>query len=207
MVIATNMLFFYVLRFVNEGRHFHSVVLNIDKILPFVPGFIYIYFIAFAQWVGCYLVLLIENKKRAVYFMTGASITNLICGIIFIVFPTIMVGRPEVTGGGFTNAFIRFIFSADTPPVNLFPSIHCFESWMCIRLLFASEKLPKWIKYSNVVLSLLVFASVLLVKQHAFIDVPAGILVAELSLLIVRKTKADKKFISLERKIWDVKGE
>lgn len=207
LVVATNMLFFYVLRPLVLKLHLHSVVLPIDEALPFVPGFIYIYFLAFLQWFLCYLVLLIEDKKLSMPFLLAASVSNVICGIFFFVFPTVMVGRPEITGSGFTNNFIRFVFSADNPPVNLFPSIHCFESWMCVRQLFASKKTPGFVKWINLVFTLFVFASVLLVKQHALLDVPAGILTAEAAILIVKKTGLYEKAERLERKIWKIKGE
>jgi hypothetical protein len=45
-------------------------------------------------------------------------------------------------------------------------------------------KLPNWYKVLMGFFTLGVFASVVFVKQHVFIDIPAGVLVFELGFLI-----------------------
>ena len=46
--------------------------------------------------------------------------------------------------------------------------------------------MPRWYKWVNFVFSLLVCASTVLVKQHVFVDIFAGIAVVELGLLLAR---------------------
>ncbi len=202
-VIVTNMLAFYATHLLMFGRKYgDGVILSIDRKLPFVPEFIIVYVLAFVQWVACYLVLMIEDKGKAYRYATAASVANLVCGVIFVIFPTAMTIRPDPSGSGLVGFLVRFIFAADTPPVNLFPSIHCLESWMCIRMLFVSKKTPAALKWLNLVFSLAVFAAVALVKQHAVVDIPAGILVAEAGLLAVKRFKWDEKLIKLEAKLF-----
>ena len=47
----------------------------------------------------------------------------------------------------------------------------------------------------------MVFAAVLLVKQHLIIDVFAGILVAEFGVLLTKALKLDEKLIKMEGKL------
>ena len=68
--------------------------------------------------------------------------------------------------------------------MNLFPSIHCLESWCCIHAAFEMKKVPNWYKGVTVVMSLGVFASTLLVKQHVLLDMFGGIAVFEAGLLL-----------------------
>ena len=105
--------------------------------------------------------------------------------MIFLLLPT-TIARPEADGSGLIGWLTRIIYMADTP-VTLFPSIHCLDSWLCWRFLVKCKKVPRWYKWVNFVFSLLVCASTVLVKQHVFVDIFAGIAVAELGLLLSRR--------------------
>lgn len=201
LVLLTNLLAYYGTHIINSGRRYNSVILNFDKNIPFVPAFIIIYVLAFVQWAVCYITIAVEDKSKVYYFCAGAAVANLICAAVFIIYPTAMTIRPRVYGKGFINSLARFIFSMDTPPVNLLPSIHCLESYLSIRILFASSVTPKAVKWMNAAFSVAVFASVLFVKQHAVVDIPAGILAAEVGLLLTRALKIDKRLIKLENRI------
>ena len=82
-------------------------------------------------------------------------------------------------------ALSSLIYQMDAP-VNLFPSIHCLESWCCIHAAFCMKKTPRWYLPVTIVMSLCVFASTLLVKQHVFIDIIGGILVFEAGYFIAK---------------------
>ena len=202
LFLSTNLIVSFITRpFIDSGR-IHNIVTGFDKTLPFIPEFIYIYVLAFLQWAICVIGLMILNREKSWYYCTAVAIGNLISGVIFLVFPTMMTVRPEFSGGGaFTELIGKFIFSADTPPMNIFPSIHCLNSWVCIRIVCSSKRVPLGIKILNAMFSAGVFLSVLFVKQHLIFDVPAGILIMELSLLITRVSGIDKKLSNLESKI------
>ena len=53
---------------------------------------------------------------------------------------------------------------------------------MACRAGFWMKRLPRWYRWGGLVMTLLVFASTLLVKQHVLVDIPGGILTAELGL-------------------------
>ena len=126
-----------------------------------------------------------ENRDVCYEVFTGEAVAKIITAVIFLALPTAMV-RAAVPDGGFCNMITHWIYAADEPN-NLFPSIHCLESWLIFRGLMKCKKVPRGFTVGFGVFSVLVFASVVLVKQHVFVDIPAGILVAEAGLFISRK--------------------
>lgn len=186
LVLASNLISSFLTRFF-IGGHIYDMTSAVDNAVPFVPQFIYIYVLAFVQWAVCLIGIMIIDREKSVYYSMGATFANILSGIVFFVIPTVMIGRPEFSGSGALTEFIgKFIFSADTPPMNIFPSLHCLHSWCCLRMVFASKKVHFGLKVSNAVFSVLVFLSVLFVKQHMFVDIPAGIIIFEAGLLIAR---------------------
>ena len=88
------------------------------------------------------------------------------------------LARPEVIGTDLCSRLVRLIYTFD-PPVNLFPSIHCLESWCCIRASFLLKKSNRTYQTATLIMSLGVFASTLFIKQHVIADVFGGIVVFE----------------------------
>ena len=84
------------------------------------------------------LYLAVQNGDDAVG--TGCQrrfmgdLTKVICLLFFVLLPTHNV-RPPLETGGFTGWAMRTIWLLDTP-TNLFPSIHCFVSWLGTRYIY-----------------------------------------------------------------------
>ena len=116
---------------------------------------------------------------------------KIFCFLFFTIMPTAIV-RPDVTGNSVLDFLTRAIYAMDTPAVNLFPSIHCLESWVAIRCAFSMKKVGNVYRAITVFISLGVFMSVVFLKQHYLVDIPAGILVFELALLLTKKFKLDR---------------
>lgn len=182
--VGTTCLVYYGARIVNLSRVYHCISVPADDLIPFVPGFILIYVLAFVQWGLNYLHLAHVDRTTCLRFAGALLLAKLVCGGVFLIYPTCMTFRPTPEGHDLISALARLIFAADTPPDNLFPSIHCLESWMCLRLSLRSKTLPGWVKGLCAVFTVLVFASVVLIKQHVLMDIPAGIAVGEICLLV-----------------------
>lgn len=198
LVLATNLIFSFVTRLFLGGRDYYDLVTVLDEKIPFLPGFIYIYCLAFLQWAVCIVALMIVDRETYFRFCIGLTAANILSGAVFLILPSLMVSRPEFSGGGAVTELLgKFIFAADTPPRNIFPSVHCSHSWACLRMLFASKIVPRKFKYLNALFSVAVFLSVLFVKQHCLVDIPAGILIFEAGLLITKLTGIDKKLMTL----------
>ncbi len=175
-----------------------NITLALDQAIPFVPEAIVIYVGAFISWVVGFLVVARDSKELCYEFFAGELTAKLISMVIFLAIPTVMV-RPEVQGGGFFNWATKTIYAMDTPD-NLFPSLHCLESWVVFRGAMRCRRVGNGYRISMFVIALLVFASTLLVKQHVILDVAGGVIVGELGLWLARRLRLGRVFEALERK-------
>lgn len=156
---------------------FSSLETHLDTALPFLAPFVLFYVLAFVQWGLNYLLIARDSKELCYRFAFGNIIAKLICLFFFLLLPTTLA-RPEVTGTDLCSRLVRLIYTFD-PPVNLFPSIHCLESWCCIRASFLLKKSNRAYQTATLIMSLGVFASTLFIKQHVIADVFGGIVVFE----------------------------
>ena len=186
-MLGMNMVAYMGTRIFTTGRYHYNIESPLDRMLPLVPFFVVFYVLAFAQWITGYLLIGREKKEYCYRFFLGEIIAKAICLVIFLVFPTTL-NRPEITGNGIFERLLAFIYSVDAAD-NLFPSIHCLESWMCWRgcRKLTHTRLPGWFSGANLVLTLLVFASTVLCKQHVLIDIAGGVAVVEIGLFLAPK--------------------
>lgn len=186
----------------DSGFHF-DISLPIDAALPFIPAFIIIYVLSYLQWVVGYGLIAVESREVCYRVISSEIIAKLICLVIFLIMPTSLV-RPENTGSGFLGWLTGFIYSLDTP-TTLFPSVHCLESWILFRTAHKITRYKKWLVPLWFIFLLLVFASVLFVKQHLILDIPAAIIVGEIGLFLGKKFKTERSFEFINCKL--LKGE
>ena len=190
-VLAVNMLVYYASQLISCHLPKLNWTTPLDDAIPFFSPAIIVYVLAFVFWVVGYIIIARESPEVCYDIFSGEMIAKLICLVFFLVVPCTMV-QPEVTGSSFTDWLTRFIYAADNPPANLFPSIHCLASWFCFRGALRCRKVPLWWKCFSFIFAVMVFASTVLVKQHVIVDVPAGLIVAEVGLFIARKCKAGR---------------
>ena len=187
LALAANFIIYFGVSQLRDHLTFHSLVLPVDDRIPFFAPFIIFYILAYVQWIINYLLIAREGKAFCYHFIYGDVISKLFCLVFFLFFPTTLV-RPEVTGHSICDQLVRLVYQIDAP-VNLFPSIHCLESWCCIHAALRMKKTPLWYLPITIVMSFCVFASTLLVKQHVFVDIFGGILVFEAGYYLARKIK------------------
>ena len=181
---------YYITKLITAGREAILPVTVIDDIVPLWTPSVVIYFLAFAQWAAGAVIIMLQDdalRKRA---FTAIFIALVLSSAIFIAFPTYTV-RPEITGDGLFDKILAWVYLIDEP-TNVLPSFHCLASWMIARLVMKCGGIPKWLKIGNLVLAILVFASVLLTKQHLFLDIPSALIIAEAALFISKKYVPDK---------------
>ena len=138
LAVSINMLVYFGTSQLRDYLTFHTITTALDEWIPFVAPFILFYVLAYIQWIANYLLVAREGKEFCYRIVYGDVAAKVICLLFFLFFPTTLA-RPEVTGSGFCNDLVRFIYRMDAP-VNLFPSIHCLESWCCIHAAFAMKK-------------------------------------------------------------------
>ena len=161
----------------------YSLVTSLDQATPFIKYFA----LPYSIWIFyIYVCLLYFFKKDANLYYRGVvtyTICALTCYLIYAVFQT-TVPRPALTGDDPFIWLMNYIYNRDQP-FNCFPSIHCFSSYMVMRLIWASPVRNR----RNVTLvtgmSSLIILSTLFVKQHVILDARAAIVLVECVLAVV----------------------
>ena len=197
--VILNVIVYFGNRIVTTEMFHYDFSIIIDEKLPFVAPMMIIYVLAYVAWVVGFIVIGRESREVCYEVMSAEQIAKLLCLVCFIAIPTTMV-RPAITGNGFCNWLTEVIYLADSPD-NLFPSIHCLESWICFRGAMRCKKVGITYKIVMLIAAVLVFASTLLVKQHVFVDVIGGIAVVEAGLFLARKLHVANVYFAIEDKI------
>lgn len=172
----------------------HFLLLPIDDQIQLFSPAILIYFFAFFQWINAIIILLKQETSITYKYTSSIIIGSLIAFAIFMLYPTAII-RPEVTGTSFFDKWIKLTFQIDNI-ICAMPSFHCFVSTMVIFIIKDSTSNKSYL-YLNIFISILVYISTLLTKQHYFIDVPTGILLAFISVFITNKYNLSKLFNKL----------
>ena len=121
------------------------------------------------------------------------------CGVIFIILPTTNV-RPELAMDSVWDVMLSIIYRLDMP-YDLFPSIHCMASWFSCIAVRKNRKIPNWYKAFSVLMTVMVVISTLALRQHVWQDAAAGILLAEVTWQISRRTNGWQIYRRLTEKI------
>jgi membrane-associated phospholipid phosphatase len=172
---------------------------SLDRALPYVKEVIIIYIpVAFLQSVIGFYMISRNTREHCLTLIGAEMIGKLLCLICFLFLPTTMV-RADIIGTDLLNRCVGYLYEIDAAD-NLFPSIHCLESWVVTRGAFRCKKVPKWYCVFCVVITLGIFASTVLVKQHVVVDILGGILVTELGLALAKRFRVGRLFSFLERK-------
>ena len=166
-----------------QGRTLLDMTTALDRCIPLAPGWAVVYVAAFPMWGLCYVAM--ARGWDWYRLMTAEVLAKLLCGVCFLALPTTNV-RPEMAGDGFGVWLLEMIYRMDQP-LNLFPSIHCLESWLCFAGLRSRRDVPLLVKGAVLVLAVLICISTVLIRQHVIVDVVVGVLLAEGMVQLSRK--------------------
>ena len=142
LMLLMNLAAFCGTRLINQAVPAHSMATALDAYIPFVPAMIVVYVLAYVQWGAGYLVVAHEPRRICWYFAAAMIMAKLICAVCFLLYPTVMAGRPMPEGADFISRLTAWIFRLDARADNLFPSIHCLDSWFFLRVFLRSEENP-----------------------------------------------------------------
>ncbi|MBO7727727.1 MAG: phosphatase PAP2 family protein [Oscillospiraceae bacterium] len=182
LVLLANLISFQGSRLFTHGLFHHDLSLSADAAVPFLPWTIVIYFGCFGAWFLFYCYIAGLPRERADRFFCSNILGKAVCLLFFLFLPTTMA-RPDVSGPSFWEFAMRFLYSVDTPD-NLFPSIHCLNSWLCWAGVRGNRVVPFRIRAAALITAIFVCLSTLTVRQHVLVDVLSGILLAEITYLL-----------------------
>lgn len=158
----------------------HVIHVPLDDWIPFCEIFV----IAYIGWYGLISgpLLWFFWKSRedflymGIYLLTGMWI----CSIIFLIYPTCIDFQPETFPRENVFTFLTGLLYTADEPVNVFPSIHCFEATAIAIAIWKSKQWGNCVKprIVGVVSAVLICLSTVLIKQHSAADMAVGVLLA-----------------------------
>lgn len=184
-VLLNSVVYWGAMRLTEGRQHYNMALPLLDERVPLLCWTTIIYFGCYLFWIANYILIARQGEKPMYRLLSADFLAKIICLICFLLFPTTIV-RPEIAGNGFWENTMRFLYWADEPS-NLFPSIHCLTSWFCYIGIRGNRRVAKGYRMFSCLMALAVCISTLTTKQHVFVDVPAGILLAEAMYLAAEK--------------------
>lgn len=161
-----------------------KIPFNVSFIIPYCIWYLLIFLIPY--------YLYKKDKNIFTKYIISYLFCTVIANIIFIIYPT-YVDRPIVIGNSILELITRIVFWVDTPAQNCFPSLHCAVSMLFILYMFECKKSPLYLKILTLIISILIMIATLYTKQHVFIDLLSGDILAIVSYIIVNNLKKIKK--------------
>lgn len=158
----------------------------LDAATPFLPWTVAIYVLAFLFWAVNYNLAALQGGAGAWRFLAADVLGKAVCLALFLLLPTTNL-RPPIPEGAALGWLMRLIHLLDTPD-NLFPSIHCFNSWLCWAGIRNRRDIPTLWRYLSLVFALAIGLSTLTTKQHVMADVLAGFALGELCWQLAGRT-------------------
>lgn len=191
ILLAVHLSSYYGAKAIIADSEYINMALPIDSHIPLLPWTVIIYYGCFFVWIINYTNILRTEPEGTYRYMCAEILGKIICFICYVLIPTVMI-RPEVNGTGFFPDVIRMMYSID-PPNALFPSMHCFVSWMCVVGLRGKPEISRSYRVFSVVAAILVFVSTVTTKQHVVIDAVAAVALAEFVWFVAKFIPIGKK--------------
>jgi len=94
-----------------------------------------------------------------------------------------------------------FTYSMDGSNIayNLLPSFHCINSTLCYLGVAGRKEIPVWFRVYSLVITILIYAATVCVKQHFLMDVVTGITLAVVVFILSKKFHWGRMFRPIER--------
>lgn len=180
----------------------HNLTIALDKIIPFKSIFIVPYVYWYIYVIVGFLFVVMNSRKDYMRLFISFFIGMCVCYAVYYIYPT-EISRPIISNSNILNELVNIIYLVDKP-VNCFPSLHVLTTYFIMR--YTKYKNSKKKFYYTQVIGVLIILSTLFIKQHFVLDVIGGILLAEITILVVKKINDSKidKMLNLPYKIKNI---
>ncbi len=184
----------------STARH-HVVYSVLDDVIPFSEVFVLPY-LAWFIFMPVTLVYLFafsgETFRKTAVFLAVGMVVSL---LTFTLWPTIQELRPlEMPRDNVFTQWIAAIYQMDTP-TNVSPSIHALNTLGIQFGILHCARLRRYrgVQIGTAVLSVLIVASTVLIKQHSIVDVLAAFALAVPLYLLAFGSQAPRRMLRAVR--------
>ena len=166
----------------------------IDRAIAYSDAAIWLYLSFFILIPYTYLVV---TPQRVRWLARAMAVSALICGMVFLLYPTTLAYPPVGDGMGWSTQMLRMLQTMDSTQ-NCLPSLHGALTLLCAWALFERERPMR--SLLAVLLTLGICYAIIALRRHVSIDLGAGLLVglAGGALAKMRVSSADRRDISPE---------
>lgn len=189
----------HVLAGVIGNEPFLPKIAAIDDLIPVIPIFIIPYVWAYLYWIMAPMAASKCSKEHFWDYIAGYLLALFAGMIVLAVAPTYMDRVAEglyLPRDGFPAKLMRFWYSLDGSDIayNLFPSFHCLNSTLSYLAVCRRKEVPLWFRLYSLILTLLIFAATVFVKQHYVADIFGGVIIGVAAFVLCKKTHAGRIF-------------
>lgn len=173
----------------------------IDDLIPIVPVFILPYVWSYIYWAMAPMAVSKCEFKHFLNYLASYTFACLAGALVLTFAPTYMdrvaEGLLDYSKTDFFSILMRFWYSLDggERAYNLLPSFHCINSTISYLGVAGRKEIPKWFRVYSLVITVIIYASTLFVKQHYVLDVVSGIAIAVIAFFVCKKLNAGRIFM------------
>ena len=157
----------------------------LDLQIPFCEWFVIPYVLWF-PYIIFTMVLAVMSGKKGFLHSCAIIYLSIFIPMTFCLFVPNGIPielRPDFEALGRNNPaiwLVKFIYLVDSPPRNCMPSMHVSVSCALFFTILTNKQIPwrKWLIPCSFILSALICAATVLIKQHSILDVYYGVIVA-----------------------------
>lgn len=150
------------------GRVLHAPAIALDRAVPLVPAWIFVYG---SMYVFVLLPLLVIRDRRLFRrALQSYVLVMLVAYAGFVAYPTITPRPAAVAGEGFAAWALRLIYALDTR-YNCFPSLHVAHAFVSA---LSAYRVHRRVGVVATAWAALIGVSTLFTRQHYVVDVIAG---------------------------------
>ncbi len=179
-------------RQIAQSWHHYDMTASIDRLVPFLPWTVSIYFGCYLFWCINYYLCAVQERTERDRFFCADALAKGICFVLFLLIPTTNI-RPEIIGETVWDILMKLLYQIDAAD-NLFPSIHCLVSWFCWIGVRKREDIPVLYRHFSLAMAVAVCISTLTTRQHVIADVIGGVALAEVSYILAGYAKVRRYY-------------
>ena len=164
-----------------------------DYKIPFCEYFIvpYLLWFPYVGLTAAYFTLFNDYRTEFYQFAVCMGIGMTLFLIVSYIFPNGQNLRPYTFARhNIFTELVKELYKVDTP-TNVMPSLHVFNSVMCCTAIWESRSLRKnkLVRWGSWVLTLLIIAATMFLKQHTILDVVVALAMARICWFFMYRYK------------------
>lgn len=166
----------------------------LDRAIAYTDAAIWLYLSFFVLIPYAYLV---ADAARVRWLARAMALSALMCGVVFLLYPTTLAYPPVGEGGAWSTQALRLLQAADSAQ-NCLPSLHGALTLLCVWAL--CDRRHRLRSALAVVLGVAICYAIIALRRHVSIDLAAGLFVGVAGGMLARMRVfwAPRRVISTE---------